>query len=179
MAEADDNAQGQTRIDELLPEDLLGKDERVIFAIKPSLWAIGFWSFRTVVAAVLVAAGTVATARWWPEGNWSGQVIEGCGAVVLGRVGFALLQWASRVYVLTDRRVIRIRGVFRIEIFQCNLEKIQNTFLQLTLPQRLLGLGDIAFTTAGTGQIEAIWKHVKGPLQWHYQLITTINTASA
>ena len=97
--------------------------------------------------------------------------------VLLGRFGFALLQWGSRTYVLTDRRLIRIRGVFTIDIFQCNLNKIQNTFLILTLPERILGLGSIALTTAGTGAVEAIWRHVKSPLKVHRQLLNALNQA--
>jgi len=41
----------------------------------------------------------------------------------------------------------------------------------------LLGLGNIAFTTAGTGSVEAIWWHVKNPLNIHQQLICAINAA--
>ena len=42
----------------------------------------------------------------------------------------------------------------------------------------VLGLGNIAFTTAGTGGIEAIWRHLKAPLSVHNQLIRAINAAS-
>ncbi len=91
----------------------------------------------------------------------------------------AFLQWLIRSYVLTDNRVIRIRGVLTIDIFQCSLVRIQNTFLVLTLPQRLLGLGSIVFATAGTGSVEAIWQHIKNPLSIHQQLIRAINAAGS
>ena len=165
-------------INDLLPSDLISEDEKVIFAVKPSLWTVVFLSFRTTVIALILAALTLWLGPMLHLGRLSTYIVEVCGAAILSRFGFAVLQWVSRSYVLTDRRVIRIRGVFTIDIFQCSLTKIQNTFLVLTLPQRILQLGNIEFTTAGTGSIEAIWRHVKHPLDIHKQLINAMNTAA-
>jgi len=167
-----------TNIDELLPSDLLSDDEVVVFAIKPSIWTVVFLSFRTVLVFSLVAVVTLLFGSKINLGSYGSYIILACGLIVIGRVGFAFLQWLSRTYILTDRRVIRIRGVFTIDIFQCALVKIQNTFLVLTLPQRILRLGSIAFTTAGTAGIEAIWRHCEHPLQIHHQLLRTINAAA-
>ena len=165
-------------INDLLPGDLISEDEKVIFALKPSLWTVVFLGFRTLVLASLLAALTLWLGPWLHLGRLSTYIVEACGAAILARMGFAVLQWVSRSYVLTDRRVIRIRGVFTIDIFQCALNKIQNTFLVLTLAQRLLHLGNIEFTTAGTGYVEAIWRHVKHPLDIHKQLINAMNAAA-
>jgi len=178
MAQAQSEQQFNPDIDELLPSDLISEDERVIFAIKPSLWTIVFLSFRTVVIASAVTAATLLLGPMIQLGRLTTYIVEACGVVFLGRIGFALLQWVSRSYVLTDRRVIRIRGVFTIDIFQCALVKIQNTFLVLTLPQRVLGLGNIEFTTAGTGAVEAVWRHLKNPLKIHQRLIDAMNAAA-
>ena len=164
-------------IDELIPGDLLSEDEQVIFAIKPSLWTVAFISFRIVAITSVIALAATFLSPLFNLGTYAAQIIGYCGLVALARVGFAFLQWFSRCYVLTDRRVIRIRGVFTIDIFQCSLVKIQNTFLVLTLPERLLGLGSIALTTAGTGAVEAIWRHAKSPLKIHHQLLNAMNAA--
>ncbi|MCP4707206.1 MAG: PH domain-containing protein [Planctomycetes bacterium] len=165
-------------INDMLPSDLINEDENVIFAIKPSLWTIIFLSFRTTVIASILTALTLWLGPMMHLGRLSTYIVEACGAAILTRFGFAVLQWVSRSYVLTDRRIIRIRGVFTIDIFQCALPKVQNTFLVLTLPQRILQLGNIEFTTAGTGSVEAIWRHVKHPLNIHKQLINAMNTAA-
>ena len=178
MVDAQSENQRNPDINELLPSDLLCEDEKVLFAIKPSLWTVAFLSFRTVVISLAIAVLVMLTGQTLRLGRFSAYIIEVCGVAALMRVGFAFLQWASRSYVLTDRRVIRIRGVFTIDIFQCALVKIQNTFLVLTLPQRLLKLGNIEFTTAGTGGIEAIWRHCKNPAKVHHELIRSINKDS-
>ncbi len=177
MSENNTDTQCKPTIDTLLPSDLLSEEETVIFALKPSLWAIAFCSFRIVLVSLSVILLTFFVEPYLSLGSMAGYVISFCGIAMVARVGFAFLQWLSRSYVLTDKRVIRIRGVFTIDIFQCSLLKLQNTFLQLTLPQRIFGIGSIAFTTAGTGGIEAIWRHVKNPLEIHHQLLRAMNRA--
>ena len=166
-------------IGDLLPSDLLIDDEQIVFAVKPSLWTIAFLCFRTVLIAVVVAMLALFAGPFLQLERWSAPIVQGCIVAVLGRVVFAFLQWLSRTYVLTDRRVIRIRGVLTIDVFQCSLVRIQNTFLVLTLPQRLLGLGSIVFATAGTGSVEAVWQHVKTPLNIHQQLLHAISAAGS
>ena len=168
-----------TNIDDLLPGDLLIDDEQIVFAVKPSLWTIAFLCFRTVLIAVVVATLALFAGPFLQLERWDVPIVQGCIVAVLARVVFAFLQWLSRTYVLTDKRVIRIRGVLTIDVFQCSLVRIQNTFLVLTLPQRLLGLGSIVFATAGTGSVEAIWQHIKNPLSIHQQLIRAINAAGS
>jgi len=165
-------------IDTLLPGDLLGDNEQVIFAIKPSFWTIAFLSFRTVLLASVIIAATLTLGPPLRLEQYGSQVVNYCMVIAMGRIGFAGLQWLSRSYVLTDQRVIRIRGVFTIDIFQCSLERIQNTFLTMTVPERILGLGNIALTTAGTGEVEAIWRHVKNPLDVHHRLLHAMNTSA-
>ena len=111
-----------TSINEMLPDNLIGADEKVILAVKPSLWLIAFFSFRTVVIAAVVAVILTLSSPRLNLGRWAGYAIQFCALAAIARLAFALLQWASRTYVLTDKRIIRIRGVFTIDIFQCYLK---------------------------------------------------------
>ncbi len=156
---------------DMLPDDLLAADEQVIFVIKPSLWLVLFFSFRVIVIAMLIVAGVLGLSQLMAPGPYGRYIIQLCALAILMRVGFAFLQWLSRNYVLTDRRVIRIQGVFSITIFQCALSRIQNTFLDMTFYERLFGLGSISFATAGSGSVEATWQHIKQPLDVHRRLL--------
>jgi len=178
MVAAGSDQQIPGKFDRLLPTDLLGEGEVVVFAIKPSVWMIVFFSFPTVVAAGALAAAVMIFSPHLQLGSYGGYLIWACSVVGLGRLAFAFLQWLSRTYVLTDRRVIRVRGVFTIDVFECLLSRIQNTFMVLTLPQRLFRLGDIVFTTAGTGSVEAIWNHCKNPLEVHRQVVAAVGRAA-
>ena len=55
------------------------------------------------------------------------------------------MQWASRVYVLTNRRIMRIRGVFSADLFECALVKIIGSKVVAGPHERVLRLGTIRF----------------------------------
>ncbi|NLX23891.1 MAG: PH domain-containing protein [Phycisphaerae bacterium] len=160
----------------LLPAHLLDGDEVVILAIKPSLWFVLFLSARWLaVMAVMVVLATWSELRLpWGDGA---TVVQAAVALGAARVGFALLQWVARLYVLTNRRILRLRGILNIDLFECPLNRIQNTCLTLAWYERLAGLGSIAFATAGTDAYEASWMNVNHPLEVHEQIRAAIDRA--
>ncbi len=150
----------------IVPAHLLDDGEQVILAIKPSMWFIVFTSARLIGVIVLLIAGM----RFFHiEFAYAIQqrIYQFAVAIIILQLIIAFLQWISRLYVLTDRRIMRIRGVFNVDIFEAPLNKIQNTFLTLAIHERLFGLGSIHFTTAGTGGIEASWQNINRPLEVH------------
>lgn len=160
----------------LLPAHLLDGDEVVILAIKPSLWFVLFLSARWLAVMALVILLAVGSEWRLPWGD-AATVIQGAVAVGAVRVGFALLQWVARLYVLTNRRVLRLRGILNIDLFECPLTRIQNTCLTLAWYERLVGLGSIAFATAGTGTFEASWTNVNHPLEVHERIRAAVHRA--
>jgi len=158
----------------VVPAQLLDGDEIVILAIKPSLWFVIFVSFRWLVAMGLLVAGAI----WLiPQPTWQAITIQAAVGVAAVRLIVGLLQWASRLYILTDRRVRLIRGVFNVRVFECSLVRIQHTELRLAIHERLLRLGSIWFTTAGTGLVDAVWLHLARPLEVHERVREAINRA--
>ena len=161
---------------DMVPAHLLGGDEIVILAIKPSLWFIVFMSFRWLAAAILIICLADWIAGYLPLLNtW--MIVQATLALAAARIGFAMLQWVSRLYVLTNRRVMRLSGILNVDIFECALTKIQNTYLTLAWYERLTGLGTISFATAGTGGIEASWTNVNNPLELHERVRSAIHRA--
>lgn len=162
-------------IGERIPPALLHEREQVILATKPSLWLVMILSWRWIAGALLIAAALVI---WHPT---IGQADVGrigiivCGILAFGRLAAALLQWAGRNYVLTDQRVIAVEGVLSIEVFQCDLSKLQNTYLLKPLIPRLLGLGHIVFATAGTAVFEAVWSYCNTPLKVHEEIMKQLS----
>jgi hypothetical protein len=81
----------------------------------------------------------------------------------------------SRTYVLTDRRIIRIKGVLRVEVFQTELKHLQHTEVLVSIRERLFALGTISFSTAGTGFPEAYWLMLRRPYAVHQRILQAIN----
>jgi len=152
----------------LINPDLLGPDEQVVLELKPSLLMVLVVSYRTLFWAALLAVVNAymdADRVLFPGARLGiGIVAVGAGLLRLVLAGF---DWLGRIYVLTDRRVIRQRGVIHVNVFECELSRLQNTYLDFTWEQRLTGLGTLVFLTAGTGDVEAVWAHVEHPLRVH------------
>ena len=132
---------------------MLGDGETVLAVYRPSLFFI----------VGLVFALAWASQFSWV--SWSESQAFGLGLVFFGvRLGWQFLDWANRLYVLTDRRVIRRRGVFQVDIFEARLSRIQQTAVLQLVRERLFGLGSVAFATAGTSTLDALWEAVQDPL---------------
>jgi membrane protein YdbS with pleckstrin-like domain len=151
---------------DLVPAQLLDGGETVLLAIKPSLWFIAFNSVRWILILSLVVVGVLWMSPGWQPVEPRLLIQAAIGFMVL-RLAVATLQWVSRLYVLTNRRIMRIRGVFNVDIFEANLTRIQNTYLRLNWYERVFRLGTIDLSTAGTGGIEASWENVARPLEVH------------
>ncbi len=143
-----------------MAESLLGDGEIVLLELKPSLWFVPLVSAPVAgFGLLLVLAGKLS----WMEHHMpeAGRVLVLVGGFMIAlRIVWAILQWLARVYILTDRRVLRQKGVLNRNIFECRLDRIQNTFVEYTIVQRALGVGTIHFATAGTRQVEAAWQHI-------------------
>jgi len=148
-------------VEHVVPEHLLDGGEIVYFAIKPSAWYVLLTSLRWIVVAVVIAL--IASGDFISENDrWYGYRIA---VIVAGaRIGWAMLDWASRLYVLTNRRIMRIRGMFNAELFECPLARIQNTHLRLSVPERITRTGTLTFQTAAGGGT-ASWRVVARPLE--------------
>ena len=161
---------------DVVPAHLLDGGEIVILAIKPSLWSVVFLSARWWIAMLMVIVSAGWLRRFVP-GLDAETIAQAAAMVILVRMGFAVLQWVSRLYVLTNRRVMRLTGIMNVDLFECSLQRIQNTYLTLTWYERLTGVGTISFATAGTSGVEASWTHVNSPLELHERVRSAIHRA--
>jgi len=155
----------------IVPAHLLDGGEIVHFAIKPSPWFVLIVSLRWLAVAILL--GALASRDLFPLAyRW--YMYQLAAAVAGARLAWAILEWVSRLYVLTNHRVMRIRGVFYVELFECALSRLQNTYATFSLPERLTRTGTITFQTAAAGgggpSGTASWRIVSRPLEVHEKL---------
>lgn len=164
--------------EEAVPVHLLDGGELVLLTIKPSMWYIVFRSFRTLLAVAMVIALSYPLSHALDPLGLSQRLLVRIAIGVAGvRLLIATLQWVSRLYVLTNRRIMRIRGIFNVDIFECQLTRIQNLFLRFAIYERIFGLGTIGFATAGTGGVEASWENINYPLEVHERVRAAISKA--
>ncbi len=162
-------------VEAAVPTDLLAGGELVILSLKPSLWTVLFESSQGLVAGALIVL-----LDWWFGNALSAAirvpVLQVAVAVAALCVGLAVMQWVSRVYVLTNRRIMRIRGVFQADLFECPLVRIIGTQVTAGPHENILHLGSIRFNTgeiAGDGS----WYHIARPHEVHAEIRKAIERA--
>ena len=166
----------QPRVVTLLPAQLLQGGEAIVLLLKPSPWYILLESLRTLLLLVLVCVGVLWVYNQGYNVGLSRRDLLLLGAGLGGvRLFWQFLEWLSRVYVLTDRRVIRVKGVVRVQVFEAPLQRVQHTTTTFSLRERLFGLGSVHIATAGTGATEASWVMLANPLEVHQTLVRTLN----
>ncbi len=179
VAHSEGGAGGAVRLafGELVPAQLLDGGEIVHFSIRPSTWFIVIESVRWIVFAGLLAAMAIGGVI---DANYRNEVLKLAILLAGGRVLWASLEWASRMYVLTNRRVMSIHGVFRAELFECALDRIQGTRLTSTLAERIVRAGTVSFQPA---QAEGVlggghsWRTVARPQEILEKLRRAIDRA--
>jgi hypothetical protein len=179
MTPTDPDNQASQPHQAVIPKGLIRPDERVILAIKPSgvfvlLVSAHFWAWL-----VIILAAAWAYDRWGIVKMPMSTLLPVAAAAALARLLLASIQWLCRTYVLTDRRIIRVKGVLWVRIFECGLSRVQNTALSLPLAQRVLGAGTIYFATAGTAGRDAAWLIVARPKEVHQTVAQWVQSAQS
>ncbi len=163
----------------MVPQQILQEDEVVLLLTKPSLFFIFFDSVLFVVVALML--GAIGSQLAIGSDHVPPRLVAGATALACGaRLVWSLLVWSSHVYMLTNLRVVTIKGVVNVHMFQAQLRKIQKTELYRPIMQRLVGTGTIGLATAAAaGSVESTWVMVVRPIETHEQLVAAINKAQS
>ena len=116
---------------------------------------------RWIGSAVVLAVLGAAMASIYGFGGWAGAGIGAWIGVALVAVAAvvalpAFVRWVTEVYVVTDRRVIRVAGVLRKQALDSGLAKVNDVRLTQTIPGRMLGYGTLEIITASESGINRL-----------------------
>jgi len=159
----------------VVPARLLDEGEVVILAIKPSGWFCLLVSLPVLtVSAVFLVVASVAGEEL-PGSLHPGAVAVAAVCIAAARLAAAWFQWLSRLYVLTSRRLIRVSGVIREEVFQCPLRPIASAVVSASRVERALRIASLAFESDYPPARKADWLHISHP----YEVQQIVNEAIA
>ena len=163
MTPAADSANPPAQIDVVAAEELLDGGEVVLLATRPSGWFVLLTSWPVLVVAAAVSGATaVANEALGMSLPWR-SVYSVCGAVASIRLAFACAEWVGRLYILTTRRVLRVRGVVRAAIDGCPLQTIAETALAASVGEKPLGVASLIFRDDQGRPLEPAWTCLARP----------------
>ena len=123
---------------------------------------------QRVVLPADVAAGAVdwrrRSPRWrtWPRGCGPGRCNRGrspCSGRASRSCGWSWPTFSGwlGLYVLTNRRVLRVSGAVREAVQQCLLRYIARAEVSVSPAERLLGVGSLSFESSDPAARQAHW----------------------
>ena len=174
----------------IVPADLLEDGELILLAVKPSGWFVLLVSWPVLAAAGVVTAAAYLAHGVLPTTALQHLVLLICIAAGCLRVVLACFQWLGQLYVLTDRRVIRIRGVIHVDLLACPLKQVRQVVLTAAILERPLHLGSLYFEVsrqhpedqhngadASGDPADANWTHIAHAAEIHEIVLNAIRRA--
>ncbi|MCS6939414.1 MAG: PH domain-containing protein [Roseiflexaceae bacterium] len=137
-------------------DSLLGRGERVRYIGRQHVFVlISNILTELMLIGVLIAAGVVSQVAF-PDKVLAGMevgvlVLIVCviiSLLILGSAFLDYLRWSHEQCVVTDRRVILLRGIFNTSAIDIPIERINEVELRQSWLGRLLDFGDIEIMTA-------------------------------
>jgi hypothetical protein len=159
----------------LLASHILRDGEVVLLVLRPSLWFL----LLSCIQFIGVALVLTILVRFLNIQNHATtrSLIEFGVSAISARLVWATLQWISRLYILTDLRIISIAGVFQMQIFDCPLRKIVRTRITRTNTEWITSTGSIEIVPQDESSAFGEWKTIAHPIKVHETIVATINRA--
>lgn len=180
FAEAIDAVGTETDVDPVaaaaIRRGIVDESETIILIIKPSLWFIPLSCLGSLVVITVLTVLLMGLPMFGSFFNWQGGDAITFGLIVIAiRMGWQTADWGARTYVMTDRRVIVMQGVFRRTLYQTALGNLQHIAVVQSIRERVMGLGTIAFATAGSDRYDTAWLFVRSPYTLHKFVMQAID----
>jgi hypothetical protein len=143
-------------------QSLLGESERILLVGRQHLVVV-MRPLLVDILAVLILLGliTVLLVPVFPPG----MLAYGLLLFPLAGIVRELLVWWNRQYVVTNRRVIHISGVFNKNVIDSSLEKVNDVKMEQSFFGRLLGYGDVEILTASELGVN-LFRRIENPVRF-------------
>src|SRR5215207_97376 len=125
-------------------EGLLGENEHIILETHQHWFVLFGKIFLELLLIVIIIVAVLSTYTIYPFAFY------GIFLVIVPMLGMLndILVWRNRAYIVTNRRVIQISGVFSKDVVDSSLEKVNDVKMSQSFLGRVFGYGDIEILTA-------------------------------
>jgi uncharacterized membrane protein YdbT with pleckstrin-like domain len=146
-------------------ERLMGENEVAVFKTRQH-WLVIFWGLVIhSIISLLIVIGVVLAVTVTHVALWVALPI---GLLLLlfpvWRLSLTLLHWWNEVYVVTNRRVIQLEGIFNKHSIDSSLEKVNDVVLEQSFTGRMMDYGNVEILTAsevGVNRFDMVARPVK------------------
>ncbi|MCE5327393.1 MAG: hypothetical protein ABFD92_18405 [Planctomycetaceae bacterium] len=158
----------------IIPAGVLQDGELILLAIKPSGWYILLtsWPMLLVAALALVISSIV---DGFVGRNWGAQVLFPACVVLAGVfLTVACIGWLGRMYVLTNRRMLRIYSMRKLDVVGWELRRVSQVQLTASRAEKLLGIASLTLVLSDADDKQPAWAHIARPLEVHKLVLEAV-----
>ncbi len=143
-------------------QNMLGENERIVLVTRQH----GFVLFSSIIAEIVVTLIVIsAIIAMMAFGNPLAAFGFLLALIPLAIMTWDILTWNNHQYVVTNRRVIQISGIFNKNVVDSSLEKVNDVKMTQSFFGRLFDYGDVEILTASeTG--DNLFKRIGDPIKF-------------
>ncbi len=142
-------------------EDLLGENERIVLETHQHWFVLFNKIFLEIILIAIIVTAVIIGMTFYQI------AIYGLILVLVPLVGLVrdVMIWQNNAYVVTNRRVIQISGVFSKEVVDSSLEKVNDVKLSQSFFGRMFNFGDIEILTASELGVN-LFHEIANPIEY-------------
>jgi uncharacterized membrane protein YdbT with pleckstrin-like domain len=160
-------------------ETLLADGERILLRRRQH-WLALLVEARLGVFLIVAGVVLLGLVAWLklPSGQLVYNVVSGAALVCLVAgllfILYRAWHWSAQDYVVTNRRLLKVEGIFNKRSADSSLEKINDAILAQGLLGRLLNYGDLNILTAADEQVDD-YHMLNGPKEFKIAMLNAKN----
>jgi uncharacterized integral membrane protein len=142
-------------------QSLLGENERILLVTRQHWFVLFSNILLEILLIVLLVLGISAATVVYPIAS------AGFVLVLAPLIGMLrdFLIWSNREYIVTNRRVIQISGVFDKNVVDSSLEKVNDVKMSQSFLGRIFDYGDVEILTASEIGVN-LFKRIGDPVKF-------------
>ena len=146
-------------------EKVLRGDEEIILLIKPNQWNILLSSLPMLFSLGIIAAALNFLHYRFDMFSDSlyGLMIFICMIAGIVQIFAATIAWNAKFYVLTNKRVLVLKGAIYLQITDCDLGRIQSVYTDRLGFERFTKLGTVRIEVKDNPYLEIDWINLSEP----------------
>jgi uncharacterized membrane protein YdbT with pleckstrin-like domain len=156
-------------------QSLLGDRENIIITTRHHWFILASSIILEIIFIMLIFTATLVGSIALANIQSPALLFVAIGGFVLLLIPIAtgtrdVLNWTNHQFIITNRRVMQISGIFNKSIIDSSLEKVNDIKMEISALGRMFGYGDIEILTASELGVNK-FKQIENPVRFKTALL--------
>jgi hypothetical protein len=132
--------------------------------------------WRPALAGIAILVSAILTMD--PETSWIGWLAILLALIVLAELIRHFLDWLNERYIITNRRVMEVKGIINKHVRDSALEKVNDVDLKQSIVGRILGYGTVQIITGSDIGVNQ-FRRISNPVRFKRSMLNAKEQLSA